>query len=125
MDLDQIYQSCHSLIKAYEGKGFQATKETPSEYRIASCGDFEVSPGRRMKQIEFAAIAKRKGSVAFYFMPVYMNDPLGKKLSPVLMNCLSGKACFHFTKWDAEMEGAVADALEKGIECYEVRGWVG
>jgi len=133
MDLDQIYEACKALIVPYvrgatsgeAGRAvFDVTKETPSDYYIASKGNFEVPPGRKTKEIGFAGVAKRKDSIAFHFVPVYMDPPLGEKLSPVLMKRSSGKGCFQFKTWDEELAAAVADALEKGLDCYEERGWV-
>lgn len=124
-DLDHIYSSCLDILKSYESKGFPPYKQSEREYRIASRGDFEVSPGRRMKLMELAAIVKCKNSVAFHFMPVYMNEPLAQKLQPALAKCREGKACFHLKAWTPEIEGALKHALEEGHALYKQRGWVG
>jgi hypothetical protein len=80
--------------------------------------------GGKPVELEFAAIIVQKAFVGFYFMPVYMNSALKKKLSPALAKLLKGKACFHVKLLDASLLKDIEAALNEGMKTYKARGWL-
>jgi len=57
-------------------------------------------------------------------MPIYCMDSLREKLSPELLKCLKGKACFHITTPDPQMMAHIKGAMKLGYERYKKLGWV-
>jgi len=64
----------------------------------------------------------QKGYVGFYYMPVYMNDVVRRKLDPDLLKCLRGKACFHIKKNDPVVFDQIEKALLIGVEGDNAKG---
>ena len=60
----------------------------------------------------------------FYFMCVYMNEPLKKRIKPELLKCLKGKACFHIKKDDSVIYEQIEEALKIGFADFRKRGWL-
>jgi hypothetical protein len=83
-----------------------------------------VIEGRKKEEIWFAGVLVQKGYVGFYYMPVYMNEPLRKKLPPELLKTLKGKACFHIKKADPQLLGQIKEALQIGHACFREKGWI-
>jgi hypothetical protein len=79
---------------------------------------------RKLDEVWFVSALVQKGYVGFYYMPIYMNEPVKKKIQPELLKCLKGKACFHIKKLDAQLIAQIKDALRIGYACYKERGWV-
>ena len=83
-----------------------------------------VIDGRKKPGMWFASALVQKGYVGFYYMPVYMNEPVRKQLHPELLKCLKGKACFYIKKDDPVIYAQIKDALKIGFDDYRKRGWV-
>ena len=84
-----------------------------------------VAAGKEMKEIWFASALVQKGYVGFYYMPIYtQSDKIRKLLSPELLKCLKGKACFHIKKNDAIIFSQIKDALKIGYDSYKEMDWV-
>ena len=47
-----------------------------------------------------ASLILQKDFVGFYYMPVYMEPGVKKKLAPELVKLLKGKSCFHVKEFD-------------------------
>ena len=83
-----------------------------------------VIEGRKKEEVWFAGALVQKGYVGFYFMPIYMNEPLRKKLSPELMKTLKGKSCFYIKKADPQLLGQIKEALQLGHAFFKEMGWI-
>ena len=83
-----------------------------------------VIDGRKKPGMWFASALVQKGYVGFYYMPVYMNEPVRKQLHPELLKCLKGKACFYIKKEDPVIYAQIKDALKIGFDDYRKKGWV-
>ncbi|MGH9746110.1 MAG: hypothetical protein ACRD59_08380 [Candidatus Acidiferrales bacterium] len=73
---------------------------------------------------DMASLILQKDYVGFYFMPVYMDPALKKKLSPSLVALLKGKSCFYIKKLDPELLGHIEFALEEGVKSFRQRRWL-
>ena len=71
------------------------------------------------KPVMFGAVRVGKNYVSFYFMPVYMNAALQKRISPELKKRMQGKACFNFKNVDEELFRQLAELTAAGLECFE------
>lgn len=80
--------------------------------------------GRMRSEIWFISALVQKRYVGFYYMPIYMNDPMKKLFSPELIKCLKGKACFHIKKNDPVIMEEIGKSIRIGYDSYVKRGWV-
>jgi hypothetical protein len=83
-----------------------------------------VIDGRKKEELWLASALIQKGYVGFYYMPVYMNDVVRRKLGADLLKCLKGKACFHIKKEDPVLFDQIEKALRLGVEVYKTKGWI-
>ncbi|MEN9686072.1 MAG: hypothetical protein RLZZ28_1858 [Bacteroidota bacterium] len=83
-----------------------------------------VIAGREKEAIWFVSALVQKGYVGFYYMPIYMNDPIKKQLSPEFLKCLKGKACFHIKKNDPAIMKEMEKAIKIGYEAFVKNGWI-
>ncbi len=83
-----------------------------------------VIEGRKKEEIWFVSALVQKGYVGFYYMPVYMNDPMKKTISPELLKYLKGKCCFHIKKKDASLLKDIDTAIKIGYDAFVKMGWM-
>ncbi|MCM2272505.1 MAG: DUF1801 domain-containing protein [candidate division Zixibacteria bacterium] len=117
-----IFNGLKKLLKAYEPP-LTATSDFEGRYELVSKKEVEIA-GRKRKEISFAAAIVQSNYVGFYFMPVYADPSVTKKMPPELMKTLKGKSCFHIKSLDKQMAAEVADALKIGFAYYKEQGWV-
>lgn len=80
--------------------------------------------GGKPVEIDLASLILQKDYVGFYFMPIYIEPNLKKKLSPSLTKLLQGKTCFHIKRLDDDLLKHVEAALDEGVKFYKGRGWL-
>ena len=83
-----------------------------------------VIEGRKRDELWFVSALVQKGYVGFYYMPVYMNEPVRRQLKPELLKTLKGKACFHIRKADPVLLDQIKEALDIGVAAYKKMGWI-
>ena len=83
-----------------------------------------VIDGRKKDEIWFAYALIQKGYVGFYYMPIYMQEKVRAQISPELMKCLKGKACFHIKKFDPVIFEKIKEALAIGYKNFKEQGWI-
>jgi hypothetical protein len=126
--LSSVFRSLEKLLKAYAppfkltagGVRGKHSVQLAVPKPVAIPGVYGGKPTELMMA---AAIAQGK-FVGFYFMPIYLNPELRKKLSPRLLKLLKGKTCFRVKKLDEGLKRDIEAALKLGKECYRERGWV-
>ena len=79
--------------------------------------------GGKPTELCMASLVMQKGYVGFYFMPIYMNPALEKKLARGLLKLLKGKTCFHIKSLDATLLEDIDAALTLGAKAFRERGW--
>ena len=120
-----LYTGVEALLKPYEKK-MSARRGLVSKKR-----DYHLYTGRPMEYLGhkhsdvcFASVVEQKKYVGFYFMPIYMNDPLKNQLPASLLKLLKGKACFHITELTPQLKADIAEALRAGFSFYKKMNWV-
>ncbi|WP_431215678.1 hypothetical protein ACQ86N_14000 [Puia sp. P3] len=83
-----------------------------------------VIQGRKRNELWFVSMLIQKGYVGFYYMPVYMNEPVRRQLQPELLKTLKGKACFHIKNTDPPLLAQIEEALRIGYNAYKKMGWI-
>jgi len=112
------------MVQPYEKKGaFKLHAGTGGQFNMVSHKPVEIA-GRKREELWFVSALVQKGYVGFYFMPIYDNPSMGILLSPELMKCLKGKACFHIKKNDPVIMKEIEKAIKIGYEAYKKNGWV-
>ena len=120
-DQTQIIAELKPILKKYSPP-YEPKKDGEGGCDLYYFGEVEAF-GRKYDEMFFAAIQKMKNYVGFYYMPIYANPELAKKLHPDLLKLLKGKSCFHIKKLDENLKKHIAEALKTGHECYKKMGW--
>ena len=119
-----VFEAIKKLILPYVNKGaLKLYANTGGQINLISHKTVVIA-GRQREDIWFVSALIQKGYVGFYYIPIYMNDPLKKQFSDEFIKCLKGKACFHIKNTNAEIMGDIEKAIRIGYQEYEKRGWV-
>jgi len=122
-DLIPIFNELKKLMAPYE-KGNLRMRGGEGGQVVLLSEKPVVIDGRKKDALWFVSALIQKGYVGFYYMPVYMNEPVRRQLKPELLKCLKGKACFHIKKQDPVIFHQIEEALQIGCNDYERRGWI-
>lgn len=126
--LDAAFLDLYDLLSHYIPP-FKAVEGTVREKRdfhlivpkpVIVPGAYGGSP----KDLGMAAIIRQKSYVGFYYMPIYLEPEVRKKLSPQLLKLLKGKSCFYVTESTPELMRDVKAALDLGVKVFKKRGWI-
>lgn len=119
-----IFEAIKKMLATYDKKRqLVLHAATGGQANLVSHKTVEVA-GRVREEIWFASALIQKGYVGFYYMPIYMNDPLKREISPDLLKCLKGKACFHIKKNDPALLKEIDKALKIGYKGFIDRGLI-
>jgi hypothetical protein len=122
--MQEIFEAIKQLMLPYAKKGtLKLYGGTDGKIVLTSEKPLLIN-GKKMDQVWFVSMLVQKGYVGFYYMPIYMNDPMKKHFSAEFLKCLKGKACFHIKKNDPAIMLEIKKALQIGYAEYEKRGWV-
>ncbi len=123
--LDSVFDELKAILVSHAvGLAERAgTVKNKRDYQLYSERPVVVD-GRKRDEMYFAGLIQQKGSVGFYFFPVYSCDDVRSKLSPELLKHLDGKACFHFKQLTPELKKDVRGALKIGLKAYRERKWM-
>src|SRR5262249_13670468 len=126
--LEYVFNQLKKVMTAYtpQFKAMQGEIRGKQDFHIKTPQKVVIPGAYSGKPVDpaLASIILQKGYVGFYFMPVYMEPSLRKKLSPNFMKLLKGKSCFYFKGLDDALVRDVKFALDEGVKVYESRGWV-
>src|SRR5579859_521707 len=86
-DMVIIFEEIRKLMKPYERGTIRMHGGEEGKLLLISEKEVEIE-GRKRKDVWFASALIQKGFVGFYFMPVYMNNPVERQLKPELLKCL-------------------------------------
>jgi len=116
-DFDATFAALKNILAPYAARNMRVAQDKPDYYYIET--NFSVM-GRG--PVMFGAIRKGKGYVSYHLMPIYMNEPLQKTISPELKRRKQGKACFNFAKPDETLLAELAELTRLGFECFRKLG---
>jgi len=123
-ELVPVFEKIRKMLMAYSKKRqFVLHEATYGQANLVSHKKVEIE-GRSREELWFASALIQKGYVGFYFIPVNASSPLRQKISPELMKCLKGKACFHIKKDDPLLMKDIADALQLGYDAFVKLDWI-
>ena len=115
-EFEVVFAELRAILKACAPK-LKVVHDTSSYYYLDT-----HTIGKNKKPIMFAAARIGKGYVSYYFMPVYGGAIKG--MSPALKKRMQGKACFNFTKRDAELLSELSRVTRQGYDAWRKIGWV-
>jgi hypothetical protein len=121
-ELKPVFNDIRNILTSFVKGNYYVKADKPGQYELYYSKEIEL-PGRKIPELCFASLLIQKGYVGFYFFPVYMNDPLKKKLGTTLLKTLKGKTCFHLKKVNPEILLEIKEALQSGYEYYVSKGW--
>jgi hypothetical protein len=122
-ELVPIFEAIKKLMTAY-AKGHLRLRGGEGGQVVLISDKEVVIDGRKREELWFVSALIQKGYVGFYYMPVYMNEPVRRQLPAELLKCLKGKACFHIKKNDPLLFDQIGEALRIGYENYRGKGWI-
>lgn len=112
-DFQSVFAALKEILKPYE-KQLRINTDKPACYAIEMRDIFH-----RGKPLYFAGVRLGKAYVSYYLMPVYMNPPLMKQISPDLKKRMQGKACFNFSAVDPALFRELAQLTSAGLKCFK------
>lgn len=96
---------------------------TDTDERFEVHGTVPTMQGRKkVEGIYFASVVPKPKDIRLYFFPIYTHQAEFENLDPQLRKCLKGKSCFHIKKMDANMEIALDNMIQTGINTYKKDG---
>lgn len=119
----ELFEGIRVLLAPYATRGYTVTEDTGSMFTVVSKNEV-VMAGRKFPEIYFAAVRKGKSGTVFHYFPVYADAIKFVEVDEGMKKCLKGKCCFHFKKFDSQVEGWVKEALESADAAYQRLGWV-
>lgn len=126
--LQDVYKGVETLLKRYvppfQVGDFAVRGKDSLQLVVPKPVAIPGAYGGKPVNLQFAAVIFQKGYVGFYLMGVHTNAALKKKISPVLLNALKGKSCFHLKTLDEQMKKDIATALDASARAYRERGWL-
>ena len=73
-----------------------AVKEDSATEYTVTCRAPSPFPQHKGQPMWFGSVRQGKAYVSFHLMPLYMNPPLLRDVSPSLKKRMQGKTCFNF-----------------------------
>jgi hypothetical protein len=122
-DLLPLFEQAKSLLEPYS-EYFAVRRDEPGYFDLWANKEIIIE-GRKRSEVFFAGLIVQKSYVGFYFMPVYTEDEAKEFFGAELLATLKGKSCFYLKKLTPELRQQMQEALEKGFEMYNAKGWVG
>jgi len=113
-DFDSTFTALRNILKPYVAGNMRVVHDKPDYYCIET--KFPVM-GR--ESIMFGAVRTGKAYVSYHLLPLYMNEPLQKKVSPELNRRKQGKACFNFVQPDEKLFAELAELTRLGFESFK------
>lgn len=122
-DLLPLFGELRALLEPYAAH-FTVRRDEPDYYDLWSERDVVIE-GRKRSEVFFAGLIIQKSYVGFYYMPIY-TDPQAAAdfFGAELLATLKGKSCFYIKRLTPEIRTQIEQALAKGYELYEERGWI-
>ena len=89
-----IFEEIKKMLMPYEKGTMKLFGGSGGKVILISKKPVEIL-GRKRGELWFASALVQKGYVGFYYMPVYADTAVKKRIKPELLRCLKGKAWFH------------------------------
>lgn len=115
-ELSTIRSKLESIL-ASKTPHLHVTKNGEEAFEV--CGTKEVMQGK--KKVDghyFATIMPKPKDIRLYFFPIYTHVSEFEEIPESLRKCLKGKSCFHIKKMDSDLEVAIQEMIDKGVELY-------
>jgi len=105
---------CRLAIKTDTAAEYALNTRVPSPF-----------PQHKGHPMWFASVRKGKAYVSFHLMPLYMNPPLLRAISPSLKKRMQGKTCFNFkTAPEPELLQALGQLVEAAMNDWDAKKYV-
>src|SRR5262245_43796258 len=93
-DFTRVFAALKPAL-ASEASRLAVKVESPTEYTLVTKAPSPY-PQHKGEPMWFGAVKIGKAYVSYHLMPLYMNAPLAKTISPQLRKHMQGKSCFNF-----------------------------
>jgi len=93
-DFDRVFAVLKPALAA-EASRLAVQTDSPTEYVLVT-KSASPYPQHKGQPMWFGAVKVGKVYVSYHLMPLYMNAPLVKTISPQLRKHMQGKSCFNF-----------------------------
>lgn len=95
-----------------------AVADTPTCYQLA-LRDVTF----RKRPVWFAGVRAGKAYTSFHLMPLYVCEPMQRRVSPELKRRMQGKTCFNFKAVDEKLFAELAALTQAGFEQFAKTDW--
>jgi hypothetical protein len=111
-------------VLAKHANRLSVKKNTPTEYIVLTKTPSPL-PQHKGQPMWFGAVRLGKAYVSFHLMPLYMNPPLTKTISPALKKRMQGKTCFNFkTSPERELLAELRRLTKAGLDDWRQKKWL-
>jgi len=108
------FLALRAILKPYASQSMKVVHDKPDYYYLET-----TFPVMGRGPVMFAAVRIGKGYVCYHLLPLYMNPPLQKKISPELNRRKQGKACFNFSHPDERLFADLAEITRLGFKDFK------
>jgi hypothetical protein len=116
-DFAPVFSTLKTVLGKYV-KRLAVQTDKPAEYTLVTKSPSPF-PQHKGHPMQFASIRVGKAYVSFHLVPLYMNAPLTKTISPELKKRMQGMACFNFkTEPDKEHLAELRRLTEAGLKLW-------
>jgi hypothetical protein len=120
---EAIFVALKPIFANYAAR-FQVKTDTAREYALLTKTPSPF-PQHEGQPMWFGSVKRGKAYVSFHLMPLYMNPPLNKTISPALKKRMQGKTCFNFkTVPDAETLRELETLTAACIQNWKQKQWM-
>jgi hypothetical protein len=113
-DFSDAFAALRGMLHTH-ARTLLVTADTPTDFMVA----LPTKQDRVGRPLFVAGVQVRKRYVSYHLMPVYLNPPLLKTLSPGLKKRMQGKGCFNFTEIDRAQLKELSTLTRKGIAAFK------
>ena len=117
----QLYGELKEILENYQSVFI--VSEGDDKYSLSTSKPISVN-SKTQDGIFFAGLRELKGTVGFYFMPIYTDPELLSLVPVALQKSLKGKSCFNIKALTPEMKDGISKLMQLGIKQYKEKGWI-
>ena len=122
-DYARAFSALKSVFAAYQDR-LAVNADNEKEYTLVTQKPSPF-PQHKGHPMFFGSVRLGRAYVSFHLMPIYMQPPLTREMSPELKKRMQGKTCFNFKSEPAPaLISELARLTEAGFCSWKAKGWI-
>lgn len=117
-ELDPVFTELRAIMTPYEPL-LEAKRDDATELYLDT-----KHLQKNKKPLFFGAVQRKKATVSYHLMPVYLQPSLLQGISPALAARMQGKSCFNFTSLEPSLLAELASLTKAAYASFQRQGYV-